>query len=168
LQHKLKILTFFADNYNDLITLEAPKDIYWSNIDAMEHFINVYDWDRFILNPDANNILQTKLLLCLGPLPCEIHLLGTGFEGANLKRAGNGSLVCMESLGCSGMYISEVMLLCLEHSSPALSAPLEIEGAVLELNKSFLLGCFSQTDGGSVKAYGGASVLVRTHLMLNT
>ncbi len=128
----------------------------------MGKFINVYDWDRLILKPEVDNILQSRLVFCLGPLPCAASLLGTGNETANLKRVGNGSLVCMQSQGCSGLYILGVRLLCAESiaNSTAFTGPLEIEGAVLKLNHSSLLGCYSQTDGGSIRAYGGAIVQV--------
>jgi hypothetical protein len=108
------------------------------------------------------------------PLPCAISLLGTGIEGASLQKVGNGSLICLASFGCSGMYLSSVRLLCAGTSawSPASSPPLEIEGAVLKLEKSSVVGCFSKRDGGSLRAYGGAIVQVREvdihHIELET
>jgi hypothetical protein len=148
--------------YNDLLILEVPKDISWCNIDRVDNFINIYDWDRLIVNDNADNALQYRLVLCAGPLPCAITLLGAGMEKSSLQRMGNSSIVCLESLGCSGLNISKVKLHCSESSSqaPALSAPLDIEGAVLRLENSSVQGCFSQTDGGSVRAYGGAYVQV--------
>ncbi len=115
-----------------------------------------------MLNPDLDNVLQARLVLCTGPLPCVVSLLGA--EGASLQRVGNGSLACLTSFGCSGLNISKVRLLCTgsRQESPASSAPLEIEGAVLKMDNSSLLGCFSQADGGSIRAYGGAFLQVRT------
>jgi hypothetical protein len=155
--------TFCAVSYNDLLGLEAPKDIPWTDIETMGNFINIYDWDRLSLNADLENVLKTRIVLCAGPLPCALSLLGTGVEGSSLQRVGNGSLICLESTGCSGLNISKVKLICSQKilEFPALSAPLEIEGAALSLENSSVLGCFSQKDGGSVRAYGGAYVQVR-------
>jgi hypothetical protein len=142
------------------MSLDAPKDVFWPNLEA--DFINIYDWDRIRLNTYADNILQTRLVLCTGPVPCMVSLLGSGIEGTDFQRVGNGTLVCLKRSGCLGLYISQVRLRCARSSTepPASNAPLEIEGAVLKLDKSIVLGCFSQTEGGSIKAYGGAFVQV--------
>jgi hypothetical protein len=136
--------------------------VIWPENDTLSHFVNLYDWDRLILNARAENMLYARLVLCTGPLPCKVSLLGT--EGASLQRVGNGSFACLGSVGCSGLNISKVRLHCAGNSEeyPSLSAPFEVEGAILRVDNSFLLSCSSQADGGSVKAYGGASVLVRT------
>jgi hypothetical protein len=143
------------------MSLEAPKDVSWPGF--LAEFINIYDWDRIRFNPDAVNILHTRLALCTGLLPCTFSLLGSGMDGADLQRIGNGTLVCKKDSGCLGLYISHVKLLCVGSSSgsPASSAPLEIAGAVLKLDNSSVVGCFSQIDGGSIRAYGGAFVQVR-------
>jgi hypothetical protein len=140
--------------------LEAPKDVSWP--DSMADFLNINDWDRISLNADKVIILQTRLVLCTGPLPCMVSLLGSGIEGAGFQRVGNGTLVCMKKSGCLGLYISQVRLSCAGSSTepPAPSAPLEIEGAVLKLDNSSVVGCVSQIDGGSIRAYGGAVVQV--------
>uniref|UniRef100_A0A7S0MMZ5 Tyrosine-protein kinase ephrin type A/B receptor-like domain-containing protein n=1 Tax=Cryptomonas curvata TaxID=233186 RepID=A0A7S0MMZ5_9CRYP len=154
--------------FNDLMSLETPKDVSWSDIHSVGEFINLYDWDRVVLNPDVENILQASLFLCLGPFPCVFSLLGVGTEEASLQRVGNGSLICLKSSGCLGLYISKVRILCVGGStgSPALATrtPLEIEGALLKLENSTVLGCFSQTDGGSIRAYGGAIVQIESSI----
>jgi hypothetical protein len=125
-------------------------------------FISIYDWDRLIVNPDEENILKAHIMLCAGPLPCLMSLLGHGIKGSELLRVGNGSLICLSGSGCSGLYISKVRLICAGggQESPTASAPLEIEGAFLQLDNSSMSGCFSQVDGGSIRAYGGAFVQV--------
>ena len=145
------------------MSLEAPKDVSWPDVDSVADFINIYDWDRIALNPSVVNILETRLVICTGPLPCMISLLGSGIDGADFQRIGNGTLVCMKKSGCLGLYVSKLRLRCAGSSTeaPASSAPLEIEGAVLKLDNSSVVGCISQTDGGSIKAYGGASVQVK-------
>ncbi len=152
---------FIAAYSNDLLSLEAPKDVIWPENGAWGHFVNIYDWDRLILNDRADNILSTRLDLCTGPLPCSISLLGSA--NAILQRVGNGSFACLGSLGCSAVNISRLRLVCSRNRDTysSRSAPFEIEGAVLKLDDSFVLGCSSQADGGSVRAYGGATVLVR-------
>ena len=132
----------------------------WPENDILSHFVNFYDWDRLILNAGADNMLIVRLVLCTGPLPCKISLLGS--EGASLQRVGNGSFACLGSLGCSALNISNLRLLCAgnNENQSSLSAPFEVEGAVLNLANSSLLGCSSQADGGSVRAYGGSIVQV--------
>ena len=153
---------FFSAYTNDLFSLEAPKDVLWPENDTLGYFVNVYDWDRLILNADADNTLLVRLVLCTGPLPCKVSLLGG--EGASLQRVGNGSFACLGSVGCLALKISKLRLLCAgnNETQSSSSAPFEVEGAVLNLENSSLLGCFSQADGGSVRAYGGATVQVGT------
>jgi hypothetical protein len=136
--------------------------VIWPENGARGHFVDIYDWDRLILTGSADNILSTRLVLCTGPLPCSVSLLGA--VGARLQRVGNGSLACLGSLGCSAINVSRLRLVCSRNRDEylSLSAPFEIEGAVLKLDDSFVLGCSSQADGGSIRAYGGATVLVRT------
>ena len=141
--------------------MDVPKDVSWPSIDTLSHFVDIYDWDRLILHPDTDNILRVRLVICAGPLPCALSLLGASNEGSSLKRVGNGSFACLQRFGCSEILISKVRILCAESNS-GLLAPLEIEGAVLELDSSSVVGCISETDGGSVRAYGGAIVQVRT------
>ena len=151
------IFDFFSAYSNDLFSLEAPKDVIWPDDDSLllGHLVNIYDWDRLILNASADNMLLVRLVLCTGPLPCQVSLLGA--EGASLQRVGDGSFACLGSSGCLALNISNVRLLCAGNST---LAPFEVEGAVLKLENSSILGCSSHADGGSVRAYGGAIVQV--------
>jgi hypothetical protein len=162
-QQFMRLETFLGAVFNDLHALEAPKDVSWHDqASVVGDFISIYDWDRLTLIPDEENILKAQIILCVGPLPCSMSLLGTGIQGAELLRIGNGSFICLSSSGCSGLYISKVRLICAGggQESPTASAPLEVEGAFLQLDNSSMCGCFSQVDGGSIRAYGGAFVQV--------
>lgn len=159
----MRLETCLGAVFNDLHALEAPKDVSWHDqASVVGDFISIYDWDRQTLNPDEENILKAHIILCAGPLPCLMSLLGHGIKGSELLRVGNGSLICLSGSGCSGLYISKVRLICAGggQESPTASAPLEIEGAFLQLDNSSMCGCFSQVDGGSIRAYGGAFVQV--------
>jgi hypothetical protein len=144
------------------LILEVPKDVIWPENDTLGQFLNCYDWDRLILNAGSDNMLSARLVLCTGPLPCKVSLL-SGI-GARLQIVRNGSFACLGSVGCSAINISKLRLVCAKSSEdyPSLSAPFEVEGALLKLDDSILLDCSSQLDGGSIRAYGGATVLVRT------
>ncbi len=135
----------------------------WPENDTLGHFLSYYDWDRLILNAGTVNLLSARLVLCTGPLPCKFSLLGG--VGARLQIVRNGSFACLGSVGCSALNISKLRLVCAKSSEdyPSMSAPFEVEGALLKLDDSVLLGCSSHVDGGSIRAYGGATVLVRTN-----
>jgi hypothetical protein len=137
--------------------------VIWPENDTLGHFLSYYDWDRLILNAGTVNLLSARLVLCTGPLPCKFSLLGG--VGARLQIVRNGSFACLGSVGCSALNISKLRLVCAKSSEdyPSMSAPFEVEGALLKLDDSVLLGCSSHVDGGSIRAYGGATVLVRTN-----
>ncbi len=141
--------------------IDVPKDVSWPSIVKMGFFLDIYDWDRLILDSESENLLSVRLELCNGPLPCAFSLLGSDLHSSTLRKEGNGSLVCLSKVGCSAVHIAKVQFVCSSNDKyPVTSAPLEIGGAFLELQNSSTFGCQSYLDGGSIRAYEGAFIQV--------
>ena len=149
-----------ADYLGDLFCLDAPKTAVVPRYVEAGFFIDVYDWDRLLLDFTSECLLPMRLVLCNGPLPCTLSLEGIGSQNAVLTRAKNGSIACLGSSGCTSMSFSNVKLISESELFPATYSFLEVEGAFLEVKNSTVQGSFSVPDGGSIKAYGGASVQV--------
>jgi hypothetical protein len=145
--------------------LDAPKDINWPAKINFDFFSDIYDWDRLVLDSESENLLSDRLVLCTGPLPCVFSMLGVGLHSSVLQvqRENNGSLACLSKFGCSALHITKVQLVCASLSifSAGIS-PLEIGGASLTMENSSTFNCRAEKDGGSIRAYEGAIIQVRS------
>jgi hypothetical protein len=150
----------------DHMIIDTPKDVTWPSTVKMDFFLDIYDWDRLVLDSNSENLLSVRLELCSGPLPCIFTLLGTGLQSSILRREGKGSLACLSKAGCSALHIANVQLVCTRlDKSPAGMAPLEIRGAFLQMENSSTFDCQAETDGGSIRAYEGALIQVKYILL---
>ena len=145
--------------------LEVPKVAAVPRHTDAGFLIDVYDWDRMVLGPAAETSISSRLVLCAGPLPCALLLLGESSEGSSVKLSGGGALACLNSFGCSLLSLSNVELDCVVEGLPAMYSPVEISGSLLRLVNTTMKGCWSQEDGGGVKAYAGAIVQVSLFLL---
>jgi hypothetical protein len=133
----------------------VPRIVSWRADSAPGLLVSIYDWDILALDPSISALLLEPLVLCSGGLPCALQLQGVG----TLRRVGNGSLICSASTGCTGLSLRYVRLECLD-PSPAVLAPLVVDGTSLEIHDSALVGCSAASDGGAIEASSGALVKV--------
>ena len=83
---------------DDLMSVVPPMDISWQRDAGSDFLINFYDWDRLVLNADADLNLVWHINLCTGVFPCVLTVVGDG--NGRVRRSDNGSLTCLQSAGC--------------------------------------------------------------------
>jgi hypothetical protein len=140
--------------------VDVPKAISLPHVASAAFLINVYDWDRLLLQSFSDNQLLSRLSFCTGPLPCAFSLHGVGQQPGILKVGGSGSLACLGTHGCSSISLQNIQLNCANSVLPSKYSTIEVAGALLMLSSITMNGCWSGTDGASVKVYAGAIVQV--------
>ena len=136
-----------------MMSLVLPAEEAWPTNASAVLFIDIYDWDKIVLDSGAENILERRLSLCTFPYPCSLSI--NGMNMGVMKRIGEGSLSCLLSNGCSSLSIYGLLLRC--DSIISVYSALEVSGALLEITTSSLLSCSSQEDGGAIHAYGSGT-----------
>ena len=161
-----------------------PKDEFWPNDGGIEFFIDIYDWDRLIVSPSKPSILKHSIVLCVGYFPCKLTVLSASyitqsqssynsslepFDRAKLNMVGNGSISCLDTAGCKGLILQSLLVQCNELGAGAGVSPLQIGGIVrATIKDTSCVGCTSSSDGGSIRAYGGAFVTVNHSFFLHS
>ena len=140
--------------------MDVPKAIPLPNLASAAFLIDVYDWDQLLLQSSSENQLLSRLLLCTGPLPCALSMHGVGPQRGILEVSGSGSLACLGTYGCSSIVLRSIQLNCERAVLPSKYSTIEAAGALLMLSNITMNGCWSGSDGASVKVYAGAIVQV--------
>jgi hypothetical protein len=132
--------------------------------------MEIYDWDTVVVDSSAASVavkplLAAPVLLCTAYFPCSLRVDGRG-RGV-LKRSVHGTINCISSSGCMSIFIQSLRVDC-----DGLWAPgslLEVDGAVLRVSGTTFSECAAQTDGGTIKGYGGgASIIVEGSSFVNS
>ena len=129
--------------------------ISWSVVDTSDGFIQIYDWDEFVLQPGNVNSLKFQVDLCIGYLPCSISMNGN--KSGQIHRIDEGSLRCFASSGCTRISFKTVTFVCVGNASHPV---IKIQGSELTIRNSSFTGCYSDTDGGVIQSYDGSFISI--------
>uniref|UniRef100_A0A7S0LWG4 Uncharacterized protein n=1 Tax=Cryptomonas curvata TaxID=233186 RepID=A0A7S0LWG4_9CRYP len=137
---------------NDLMVLSAPKQLSWPSNCRADGFIDLYDWDHIVLDPNSIAVLPIRINLCRGVFPCTIDISGGGI----IQRTGLGSIVCLASSGCSGITLESFSFVCIDRE-PTMSA-FKVQGTAIAINNVSFSGCSSHENGGVIQSFNLAVV----------
>jgi hypothetical protein len=141
------------------MALELPDELPWPTNASAAVFSDIYDWDLVVAIPDRHNILDRRVVLCVGPFPCALTVTGRG-KGV-LARVENGALACKETDGCTSVKLDSLLVLCDGYF--ATGSVLEVGGSLLSVSGAHFRGCTCRIDGCVVHAYGrGAAVTAKS------
>jgi hypothetical protein len=127
---------------------------------SLTWFTRVYDGDIVQVTGDADLPSGLTVDLCKPPVPCFFTIAGKASTSSTIRRHTNSRFVCEASSGCAGVTVRHVAVACTSEASAA--GPLEISGAgaVATIEGAIFSDCVSVADGGSIRAYNGATVKV--------
>ena len=134
----------------------APNDISWSSSSGIDLFIEVYDWDRLVLNGTGQVELSWQINLCTGIYPCSLSIFGSGGSWVTLTEA--GSISCLASAGCTGLALSSVRFSCDQKRFP--QSVLQVDSTKLVIYNTTFRECTSLSDGAIVQSFGNSSVSI--------
>ena len=143
---------------SDIFRIVVPNQILWSNQNGLFGFLDVYDWDTISLHMKTPLNLNFNLNLCTGIFPCTVKIHGD--PHGIIQRGKRGSIICLETSGCSGILIVNVSVICSCDHAPY--SVLKVQGSGLAIAGSTFLGCQSETDGGVIQSYDQADVSVHS------
>jgi len=105
------------------------------------------------------NTAAWDIHLCSQPfLPCSLTIQGAG---GTIHRLAGGRIICQASVGCSVVTLQDLTIACVgKVSSPEGLLQLSGAGSSLRMTKSSITGCSSIADGGSIRAFNGAVVML--------
>ena len=120
----------------------------------------VYDNDILQLTGDIDWPTGVAVDLCVSPLPCFLTIVGDPSTSSTIRFHTESRIVCQRSSGCAGVTMRHVTVACTSENSTA--GPLQISGAgaVATIEGATFSDCASLSDGGSVRAYNGATVKI--------
>jgi hypothetical protein len=121
----------------------------------------VYDGDIIKLTGDSHLPSGLTVELCSSAsLPCSLTIAGNASASSTIWRYTNSRIVCEAALGCTGVTMRHVAVACSGDASAG--GPLQISGAgaVATIEGATFSDCVSIEDGGSIRAYNGATVKV--------
>jgi N-acetylneuraminic acid mutarotase len=123
-------------------------------------FTRVYDGDIIRVTGDANWPSGRTVDVCLPPVPCFFTIAGNASASSTIRRHTNSGIVCEASLGCTGVTVRNVAVVCTDKTSA--EGPLQIlgAGAVATIEGATFSNCVSVEDGGSIRVYNGATANV--------
>jgi hypothetical protein len=146
----------------DLLVHGPPQVIVWpASGFSLTWFTRVYDEDIIQVTGDVNWSSLTVELDCLAvsTLPCSLAIAGDPFAPGTIWRHDGSRIVCEAASGCTGVTVRHVAVACKGEASVG---PLQISGAgaVVTIESSTFSDCVSLEDGGSIRAYNGATVKI--------
>jgi hypothetical protein len=158
---------------NEFLVFTPPKHHYWPNVKGISSelaFRNVYDLDVLHLNnaTSLNDELELPLNLCSHPwLPCALTVHGPG----SIKVNRPASINCDSATGCSRVTLFDVEIACV--TEPRARGPIQVSAsaiasASINLFRSSIVGCSSDTDGGSIRAFSMATLVLRDVVIRNS
>ena len=125
-------------------------------------FTRVYDRDIIQVTGDVDWPSETVWLDCLTVsfLPCSLTITGDPSASSTIRRHTNSRIVCEASSGCTDVSIRHVTVACTSEVSA--DGPLQISGAgaVATIEGATFSNCAAVADGGSIRAYNGATVKI--------
>ena len=136
----------------------APKEVSWTSTSGIDLFVEVYDWDRLVINSTSHVELSWQMTLCTGIYPCSLSIDGNGMGTVFLS--GNGSITCPQSSGCASLSLFAINFVC--DSQRSLVNVLQVESVDLFIYNSSFSGCGSRNGGAIIESFGNASVSI-TH-----
>jgi N-acetylneuraminic acid mutarotase len=151
--------SFFADPF---LVYTTQQVFAWpaSSFSPM-WFTRVYDGDIIQITGDADWPSEITVELCSSAnLPCSLTIAGSASAYSTIRRHSNSRIVCEAASGCTGVTMRHVTVACSGEASAA--GPLHISGAgaVATIEGATFSDCVSVEDGGSIRAYNGATVKV--------
>ena len=141
--------------FNDLWTATVPRDAPWPLMGQAGLFMDIYDWDTVVVGFGGTHLIATPVVLCTAYFPCALLLDGRG-DGV-LQRASGGTVSCIASAGCVSIWVRGLRVAC--DGAWALLPVLVVDCAALRVSNSSFARCAAQTDGGTVKGYGGGAAV---------
>jgi hypothetical protein len=141
--------------YRTLVVIPWPASGF-----SLTWFTRVYDGDIVKVTGDADLPSGIRVDLCMPPVPCFFTIAGDASTSSTIRRHTNSRIVCEAPSGCTGVTMRHVTVACTSEASAA--GPLEISGAgaVATIEGASFSDCVSVADGGSIRAYNGATVKV--------
>jgi len=150
-----------SDGENSLLELVFGRVHTWPTTGASS-FTGIYDGDIIVIDKDSLWDWNSTLSLCSRSfLPCSLTIQVDLNASLVIHRRGDGVLSCEAARGCTGIALRDVNLSC-NDKIVARMGPLQVsgDGAVLSLVRSSISNCHAMTDGGGVRAYNGAHVVL--------
>ena len=148
------LTNFDSDYLNDLLGVELPKVVMWPSNSDVTAFVDIYDWD--VISLSKGSILSIHIDLCTKIYPCFLSVVSD--QNLTMSKIGGGSLSCSQSLGCEGILLNLVHVVC--DSTKSMFSFLEVDGSRLEITSSSFDGCHADQDGGAIRAYSSSSTEV--------
>ena len=120
----------------------------------------MYDNDILQLTGDIDWPTGVAVDLCVSPLPCSLTIAGDPSASSTIRRHTESRIVCEAASGCTGVTMRHVSVACARQVSA--TGPLQISGAgaVVTIEGAAFSDCASLADGGSIRAYNGATVKI--------
>jgi hypothetical protein len=115
----------------------------------------VYDWDSMMFNGYVS-YLSGKIELCFSIFPCALEIHGN--RSGSIERIADGSISCLSSAGCIAIILVSLNFVCKDNVPR--SSMFVIQGSTLKISYVSFNGCFSDADGGIVKAYAASTLLI--------
>jgi N-acetylneuraminic acid mutarotase len=127
---------------------------------SLTWFTRVYDGDIVQVRGDADWTFGITVNFCVPPVPCSLTIAGNSSASSTIRFHTNSRIVCEAASGCTGVTMRHVAVACSGEVSAA--GPLQISGAgaVATIEGVTFSDCVSVDDGGSIRAYNGATVKV--------
>jgi len=122
----------------------------------------VYDHDILQVTGDTDWPSETVSLDCLtvSVWPCSLTIAGDPSAPSTIRFHTDSRIACEAASGCTGVTIRHVTVACANEVSAA--GPLQISGAstVATIEGATFSDCAALSDGGSIRAYNGATVKI--------
>ena len=150
-----------TDRLNDLLVYTIPQVIPLpASGFSLTWFTRVYEGDIVEVTGDADLPSGLTVDLCVPPVPCSLTIAGNSSESSTIRFHTNSRIVCEAASGCTGVTMRHVTVACSGEASAA--GPLQVSGAgaVATIEGATFSDCVSVEDGGSIRAYNGATVKV--------
>ena len=138
---------------SDMLAITFPQIVQWGPaVAGWRWLVFVYLWDTVNLADNSTAFASTPLILCTQYFPCELHIQGYGM----VELSGEAQIACLSSAGCSRISVHFVEFVCRSSNRSIF----QIQGSTLSMFKVAFVGCSSGTDGGVVRAYDLAEVVI--------
>jgi predicted outer membrane repeat protein len=141
----------------ELHTILAPRVHAWPNVTSPGNFVDVHDWDVMVFTDGGTSYLTGTIRLCRSIFPCKLDVVGTG---PGVIERTDGSISCLLSAGCLGVTLESLNVVCGGNVHP--QSLFIIQGSAFTCVNVSFYGCSSATDGGIVKSYDSATLVINS------
>jgi hypothetical protein len=149
-------ICFGAGVLSDVHAVRYPKEVMWSQ--GQQWLVDIYDWDLVIVEQHVTSILSFGIKLCVGLAPCSMRIKGSPV--GQIKRQGSGYISCLISNECKELSLEDIVFTCDYSESPTHNTALKIQGSYLAIVNSSFTACASIEDGGVIKSFDKATVMI--------